>query len=595
MYFGAFMNRRGSALVVFGEKLPHRWEKLWSTTNVVLANEGLRRDVEASGLAFVPLEPLIGAGSIYEASAFAEELSRLSLPDGSRLAKSFIYEGYEMWWTHYNGLFLYFCLPYTQYKELLGYLKDFQSVRLYRPPYRSLFLYYLQAHGRAVDILREEKSQTTGLLPLGILLQVIITLLGLPILIIWRPRLMVFVGDKFEKGKDYDFRMRFIYQELRQRDLPFVEFIRSLESWKTVLAHFWRRRRPVIYSEGVALIGRFCSILSGAHALAKRKFGAHAFISQTDPEMRFRFLIATHYLLGVYDDVWAIRLTKWIMRAIGIKSGLFTAALDRNFHAVLGCKLNAIPTVGILHGVSSRYYNVYDFLPAFDGVKTLSVDTYGLWSEWWKEYYVKNSKAYHREQLRVSGPMRPLEKSDGSSSAGAVRNQGPIRVLFVSEQLAVPNEVMPYLEALLNEPDIKLTIIFRHYRDGFRNWLAERRPELLKRGNVEIVEGEIQKAIGNSDVVVGSHSTAVLEALFQRRVPIFFQTRKWGDYFELKKYDEKHSFFAEDPNELIGRIKNIRFVPMDTIEDLRERYFGDPHKNGSAWVVDQISTSLFVR
>ena len=559
------MQKNGSILVVFGEELP---------------KGGLNQyDTVLSG---AELQKLIEPGSIYEASAFTEKLSHLKLPNGVSLPKSFIYQGYELWWMYYYSLFYYFSLPYIQHKRLLEYLKGFQNIYFYRPPYKSLFSYYLEAHGCKVDTLREPGFKSPSFLPFGIFVQILITCLSIPILMIRKQSRMIFVGDKFEKDKDYDFRMRYIYQELRQRKLGFVEFIRSLESWKAVLQHALIRRRPVIYSEAVAFIGKFFSVFSSRPNLS---------ISEQDPEALFKLLVATHYIKNVYDDIWAIRIMRWILSMAGIKAAFIAAANERNFHAVLGCKLNNIPTVGILHGVASRYYNGYDFLPGFSGEKMLSVDKYGLWSEWWKEYYVKYSDAYKPEQLYVSGPMRPLEKSTDNRRP-TTNNTGPVKVLFVSEQPALPLEVMPYLETLLDRPDVELSMTFRQYRDAFKDWLVEHRPDFLKRDDIKIVEGGLQEAIGASEVVVGAHSTVVLEGLFQLKVPLFFKTEKWGDYFDLKDYDKEHSFFAENPDEFIKKIKNVRTVSVDILKDLQKRYFGDPYKNGSKWVVDELEEYL---
>jgi len=567
--------KKKSVLVVFGEEFP---KGDLSQYDAVIAGEELKKFIEP--------------GSIYEASNFLEEISRLKLADGSRLTKSVVYKGYELWWIHYDSLFLYFCLPYTQYRKLLDYLKSFQNIYLYNPPYKALFSCYLKAHGRNMLILRKLNLKSPSFLPLGIFFQIFITLLCLPILIIKKRHLMIFIGDKFEKLRDYDFRMKFIYQELRQRNLPFVEFIRSLESWKTVLQHVFKRKRPIIYSEAVAFVGRFMSILSGGRRRGKRKSDIYTFSLETDPEMRFKFLIATQYFLTIYDDIWTIRIMKWILRAIGIKAAFIPAASERNFSAVLSCKLNAIPTIGILHGVASRYYNGYDFLPGFDGEKMLSVDKYGLWSEWWKEYYLKNSKAYRPKQLYVSGPMRPLEKGNGNSAPSILSKSESIKILFVSEQLAIPHEVIPYLETLLQQSDIKVIITFRQYRDGFKDWLTQHMPQVLRHSNIKIARDNLQTAIQSCDVAVGSHSTAVLETLLQLRIPIFFRTQKYGDYYNLKEYDKKCSFFAENPEELIEKIKKARSVSIDTVKNLQERYFGDPYKNGSKWVVDQLEDIL---
>jgi len=580
-----------SALVIFGDDPPRGWLQSVCQYNVVVASEKLRTEVEARNLVWIDIEKLVSPGSIYEATSFLEELSRLKHDDGSRLSKSCIYEGYELWWLHYDSLFLYFCLPYTQYKNLLTYLKDFQNVHFYRPTYKNLFAYYLQAYGSEMVILREPGLKSPTFLPFGVLLQILITLLCLPILAIRKSRLMVYTGDKFEKSKDYDFRMRFIYEELRQRKIPFVEFIRGLESWEIVLKHAFMRRRPVIYSEAVAFVGKFCSFLSGGRYRAKQEFCVRRFSPETDPEVRFKFLIASQYLFSVYDDVWAIRIMKWILRVIGIKSAFIPSATERNFHAVLGCKLNTIPTVGILHGVASRFYNGYDFLPGFDGEKVLSVDKYGLWSEWWRHYYLENSNAYRPEQLYVSGPMRPLLNKIAQPIQESV--YGSIKVLFVSEQLAVPSEILPYLQSLIEANGISISMTVRPYRDGFEEWLKQHNPEILEKiGDANIIRTGIQDAIARSEVVVGAHSTSVIEALLSLKVPIYLRTQKWGDYYNLSEYDKKRSFFAESPKDLIEKIQNVRSVPPSVLKDLRERYFGDSYKNGSKWVVDQLEDKL---
>lgn len=556
-----------SALVIFGKDLPKKKLAWWKQFDVVLTGD--------------KLEEFIDPGSIYEASTFAEELSCLKMPDGTSISKSFIYEGYELWWIHYDSLFLYLCLPYTQYKRLLQYLKDFKNVYFYKPTFKTLFSSYLEAYGCKMTILREPGLKNLFFLPFGIMVQILLTFISLPILMIKRPKLMVFTGDKFEKSTDYDSRMIFIYQELCQKNLQFVEFIRSLESWKTVLKHAFVRKRPVIYSLAVAFIGKFVNFKS---------FDIK--VSMNEPNDKFKLLLAISSLKSVYDDVCAIRIMRWILHIIGIKTAFIPAATERNFHTVLGCKLNSIPTVGILHGVASRYYNLYDFLPGFNGEKMLSVDKYGLWSEWWKEYYLKNSKAYNQGQLFVSGPMRPLLPKSANLDQ-SIKQDNLIKVLFVSEQVAVPNEVFPYLKTLLKTENISLHLTFRPYRDGFEIWLKDNHPEIFdKFGEDKILRKGIYDAISKCDVIVGSYSTGVLEALLQLKIPLFFRTQKWGDYYNLKNYDKKQSFFAENPDELAEKIKNSRSVSPDAIKDLRERYFGDPYKNGSKWVVDQLEKVL---
>ncbi len=580
------MNKKGiSTLVIFTPELPRKNLDWWTQIKTVIAPRELEKEIPKN-ISFTAIEDFVQPGSIYDATSLMRELSLLKLDDGRRLAKIFTYHGYELWWMYCNSLFSYFCLPHTQYEKLLEHLKSFSKVYLYRSPYKNLFYHYLRAQQIEVGIIRDRRFRILSLLPFGIFIQIFITLLSLPILVVKKRKFMIFIGDKFEKKQDYDFRMRFIYKELRQRNLFFVEFIRSLESWKIVLQHALFRKRPVIYSEAVAFLGHLASFFSYRKYEFKKnlKYILH---NEIKSDKKFKIYIASHYLVNVHNDIWSIRIMSWILKIIGIKSAFFAAALDRNFHSFLGCKLNSIPTVGILHGVASKNYNIYDFLPGFDGKEMISVDRYGLWSEWWKKYYLENTKAYRSEQLFVSGPMRPLEKR--YDPIPLVKNKADFwEVLFVSEQLAVPEEVLPFLETLLNEKRIHVTITFRQFRDGFKDWLLKNNPKILQHPNLKIASGSLQDAIKYIDVAVGTHSTAVLEALLVLKAPIFFQTNKWGDYYNIKSYDDNQSFFADDPSDLLKKIEAVKLVEREKLKNLQERYFGDPEKNGSKWVVDQL-------
>ncbi|MBT4207190.1 hypothetical protein HOE22_02470 [Candidatus Woesearchaeota archaeon] len=580
-----------SVLVIFSEDLSEKNKIKWGQFNTLVAPERFEVIAKKYDLVFKNINEFVDTGSIYEASTFAEELSLQILPDGSRISKVFMYKGYELWWMHYNSLFLYFCLPYTQYKKLLEYIRNFHSVYLYQPPYKSLFSCYLQAYECEFNLIRKKGVRSPAILPFGVFLQIILTLISIPFLMINKCHLMIFIGDKFDKSKDYDFRMKFIYEELRRRGLPFIEFIRSLEPWRNVLQHVFVRRRPVVYSEGVAFVGRFISIVTGGHRKGKQKFGTHTFVSQTDPDVRFKLLVATQYLISGYDDVWAIRIMKLILRMIGVRAVYITAVLERNFHAFLGCKLLNIPVIGIQHGAAPKDYFVSDFMCKFDGEKQLSVDKYGLWSEWWKEYYIKNSKAYSKDQLFVSGPMRPQKHRDVLIARRLQKKNSSIKVLFVPGQISAPKEVMPYLLALMETEGVSVYLTFRPYRDAFEKKLRESNPGIIEKfGKEKILRGSIQDAISECDIVVGSNSTAVLEALLQLKPLVFFDTKKWGDYFEMKSFESSYKFFAENPAELVKYIKENVDMSEDVLKKLQEKFFGDPYKNGSEWVVDQLKS-----
>lgn len=561
-----------ATLVIFSKKLPHRPARWWKQFSAVLAPAELAADVKGRGPSFEALEDYVDSGNVEEAAAFVGELARMTFSDGTRVSKSVVYKGYELWWIHYDELYHRLCLPYTQYRRLLKHLTSRPRVAFINPPAPGLFRAFLKAHGSQCEVL---DGPETVVPPFGIWLQVLISLISLPWLLVKRPQILLYTGDLFDPPRDHSFRMRFIYEELRARNLSFVECIRSLEPARVVLAHAFIRRRPVIYSYAIKVV------LSWAASF----FGEETFsIPLGDSERAFKLDLAVTFLHRKRGVIWSITALNWIVRLIGIRSAIIPAAGGRTFQELIACKLAGIPSVGILHGAPARQYVVYDFMPEYDGEKHLGLDVYGMWSKWWRDYYLKNGKVYGPEHLPISGPMRPAQTVASPTRKPSM----PLKVLFIAEQLSAPEEVLPYLEALMDAPNLSLLYKFRAYRDGFEDWLKTHRPDILRHMNPEqVLRGSIGEAVALVDVVVGSHSTAVLEALLELKPPVFFNTKKWGDSFGLESLNESYGIFAKNPEELLRFVLESPKVPREVLMKMQEMFFGDPYQNGSAWVVQE--------
>jgi hypothetical protein len=106
-----------------------------------------------------------------------------------------------------------------------------------------------------------------------------------------------------------------------------------------------------------------------------------------------------------------------------------------------------------------------------------------------------------------------------------------------------------------------------------------------------VLRGSMHEALAMCDVAVGSYSTAVLEALLVLKTPIFFNTGKWGDYYELRSLPEGKRFFAESPGQFMELVREGG-APPEALQALRERFFGDPYQNGNIWLADRIEYFL---
>lgn len=575
-----------SVLVIFGRRLPRKNKQWLKRFSRIIASRELENGFDKIGFSFVALENFVDPGSIHEAFDLVNQVSKLTLSNGTPLPKSINYRDYDLWWMHYDSIYNNFCLPFTQYGRLLSRLKDFDEIYLFQPPYADLFKYYLKAHKIKFYVLSNAGWRRFMPLPFGVILQITLSGLFLPWLIVRRSKLMVWVSDKFAPPHKCDFRMIITYAELNKRKIQFVEFIRSMESWRNVLNHAWQRKRPVFYSTAVILL------VSKISSFFNRGFQKKLvkLTESDDLNTHFWLLAGTHYISNIRGSIWSIQLMRFLMTIIGVKLASLNGGCNRTFHELVACRMSGIKTIGIQHGAQTKSFCVYDFMPGFNGKKQLTLDKYGLWSDWWKEYYAKNSRAYNLDQLCVAGAMRPLSAEVPLKSE---KRMTP-RILFVSEQLAVPEEVMPYIAKLLQGGNFELHFKFRPYRDGFELWLIDNQPDVYKEilSKAKIFRGTMMEAISQSDVVVGSHSTAVLEGLLQLKPIVFFWTNKWGDYFDMKSLDETGRFFVRSPEALIERVLSNVDLGEEDIRIMQEKFFGNPYQNGSKWLVDELEKHL---
>lgn len=583
-------SREGTALVAFREApLPRNW---WKWAGTVIGPASLAGEVRQRGQQFLDIEELGEFENVEEALALLRQLSLLTLPDGRRISELVTYRGHELWWIHYDALFLRFCLPFTKYRRLLVELSKYSRVYLHAPVYPELFEYFLQAHGCQSVCLAERPFRTIlrRFFDVGLsdLLRVALSISFLVMLWFRQARVMVFTSDLLDAPDDFDFRLRRVYEELRERKLGFVEFIRSLHPPRITLRHVWVRRRPVVYSSAII------AFLYGAASRVSSRDRVVGLVldclADRSPEERFWGRVSVHFLAQARGARWAIAALVTILRGLGIRVAVIVSASVRTLHELIACKISGIGTVGIQYGATVSSYSVGQFIHEYSGATPMGPDVYGVWSRGWQEYYRKHSRAYHPHQVRVAGHLRPAAK-DLLQNVTTRADTDPIRVLFVAEPLVEPREAFPYLQALCGQPDFRVFVKTRPMiEDPFECWLRLHVPEVLR--EVDILRGDMHEAIAKCDVIVGSYSTGVLEGLLQLKPIVFFNTVKWGDHFGIRGLTERRCLFAENPEGVVDCVRECIRIPHRILVDLRDHFFGDPTRDGGRWVVDQVDHYL---
>jgi hypothetical protein len=143
--------------------------------------------------------------------------------------------------------------------------------------------------------------------------------------------------------------------------------------------------------------------------------------------------------------------------------------------------------------------------------QTIAVDGYYVWSEYFRNVVLTHSQLYTGANTHVCGHPRLRQRPYGSRRSGS-----PV-VLFLCEQNVPPAEIRPYLEALVQTP---YDVVVRR-RPGMPipselHDVVARHPERIRVDD----RPDVFDALAAADVVVGNHSTVLLESWVVRVPPV---------------------------------------------------------------------------
>ena len=215
-----------------------------------------------------------------------------------------------------------------------------------------------------------------------------------------------------------------------------------------------------------------------------------------------------------------------------------------------------------------------------------SCDVYGVWSEYYLEYFRKYSKISTKDSFQFSGLLRPVKNMNQVSPFERI-SEDKIKVLLISEPLVSVMEIIPYIKRLLENNDIEVAIKVRPMvRDSYYEKMKVKLPCTK---NLDIFSGDIHEVGKKFDVFVGSYSTAVIEASLIGKISVLLDTKKWGDYLDIDTLISGQTLLVKNPealcNHIFSRIENER--SLNTIKLIKDRFFGG-NRDGAQWIVDQL-------
>lgn len=242
----------------------------------------------------------------------------------------------------------------------------------------------------------------------------------------------------------------------------------------------------------------------------------------TTSELKF----VNNYLNNFSKNRYQIYLFKLLFKSFKIEQYIIWETSHRQLFSRIAASDCGVNTIGFMHGFAFNSYISYLHLDSYKGNFKFGPDIFIVWSQFWKKYFSKSS-IY--KTIYDWGPLRYNKFSDRVKE----KSDEKLNVLFISEPLIDVSEMIGYLNFLIsNKTKFNLTFKLRNLNCKFYKQLINNYPEYK---SIDITTEPFEKAVEKFDLVIGSHSTAVVESSIFNVPFLAIITSKWGDYFEISK------------------------------------------------------------
>lgn len=242
-------------------------------------------------------------------------------------------------------------------------------------------------------------------------------------------------------------------------------------------------------------------------------------------------------------------VSRWLLRALRPRVVYLIDESGSGQPLLLAARELGIPVVGVQHGafVGSRQYDA-TLSASFDVV---AVDTLCVWSEWYGRRLCAVSPIYDASNVRVTGRLRH------APAPGSATTPARPRVLVIGERdTEYRDMVQPFLAALTAGG----------YSVRWRTHPAERRNH---------ASDSAADALRDHDIVIGSGSSALLEALYFERPVVILCSASFDDPASFAR--EGLAWRCETPGELVERCGRLLRDPStaDFVRRARTIVWGD--------------------
>lgn len=377
-------------------------------------------------------------------------------------------------------------------------------------------------------------------------------------LMLWlrRPKVLIYSVDRTNSKLSLsDARIDPVYRAVQKAGQRYIEAFYSLPG-RDLVKNFLKRKRFALYGAAMGI-----SFSHRPPALDWSRIDLSTFSESERPFVR---ATVEKYLAAIPLFIKRVERYKRLFEGSSLRLVLAIDDTRSYWEVVLAAHLAHIPAYAVQHGRFGKYHVGWLSDGTFDG-EIIQPDRLYVWSEYWRHELLQLGTYFSPETICVGGSKDALP-----TLVPRDRREG-LTVVLPYESEAVKEEVKPYIDALLECPDVRLLFSIRSDIDRSR--------QLKEYGLTEqyhprfFITDDPARIAAEADMIVGTCSTFLYDLIgAERPVALLHTSSDLGE--GLLRNNLADELTLDDPT-LCETVRKIAETSHSVLSARKEKLFGD--------------------
>lgn len=453
---------------------------------------------------------------------FLQNLNRLTV-EGKPVADKFCWKGYDLW---------------QSYQQIL-----FQEIK--------------QFSISQSEVRKQKKALVSIKTFLTVLIMSFLAVISASVMVIARRRVLIYEIDNTASRFRSDFRMADVHEALRNRGIKYFEIFHTVLGRKTLI-NFLTRRRPALYLEFPDWLS-FRKV-SNQEMSWVENLDYDIFSSQKEKE--FAKLLLRQTVRHFRKSCTRILFWSKALPLLGVKKIYLID--DGRFYTdlILAARFSGIKTYAIQHGHFTKYHVGWIQAKHSSGA-AIAPNRFIVWSSYWKKELIHLGTFIPENSILVAGSRTPKKIFEKKKTERREET-----VVLVPYEIDGPKkEIADYINEVLKCKNVRVIFKTRPDRPPEQQLREYNLQENMPRFSVMSDTG---KAMEEADIVAGSYSTFLYEALwYDKRVALFDTSIDFGEGMI------KNGIADRICPEVCRDIERIKKIPHEVVLERRKKLYGD--------------------